>query len=71
MTNEERITTLIDALSRNPRLAHINWHGVIPRHLAKTPARKRAIILDCWEKWCRRQAQLLLEESPPATGAVQ
>lgn len=67
----ERIAALIDALGRNPRLVGTDWARAIPRELAKRPASERPVLLACWERWSRRQAAILLEESSPLTGRIQ
>src|SRR5262249_35706403 len=47
-----------------------DWARAIPRELARRPASERAVLLACWERWCRRQAGILLEESSPLTGKI-
>jgi hypothetical protein len=62
---------VIDALSRNPRIAHTDWDRVIRDWFDDWPAHKHAALLDYCEKWCRRQAVLFLEESAPPTATIQ
>ena len=68
---EDRITALIDAFKRNPRITGAGLGPLIRQELARTPTRDRPALLGYFEQWCARQFEILLEESLPATDMIQ
>jgi hypothetical protein len=68
---EDRITALIDALKRNPRITGADLGPLIRQELASTPMRDRPALLGYFEQWCDRQFEKLLEEWIPQTAVVQ
>jgi hypothetical protein len=73
MTIEERINTVIAALRRNPRTNRtgVNWDRWVRRMLAKAPADRQIATLEYTEQWCRRQAEIYLEQANPPSTRLQ
>jgi len=62
---EARLKELADRMNRNPRIAHVDWPKALRRELAKVRPDLREEFLKNFERWARRQEEILVEEWRP------